>query len=88
MAWPYFDAAKEGAAVPGLGGFLHGFWWSYALSTAHLELPITALEFVTIDVGLEIFEPMLAGFAIITPASDSLPSVLVLSEDQSRSPLL
>jgi len=25
------DAAKEGAAVPGLGGWTSGFWWAYNL---------------------------------------------------------
>jgi site-specific DNA-cytosine methylase len=38
------DAAKEGAKVPGLGGFCHGYWVCYPLSPRELEMPIAVLE--------------------------------------------
>jgi hypothetical protein len=38
------DAAKEGAKVPGLGGFCHGYWVCYPLSSRELEMPIAVLE--------------------------------------------
>jgi hypothetical protein len=38
------DAAKEGAKVPGLGGFFHGYWVCLPLSQRQLEMPIAVLE--------------------------------------------
>jgi len=36
----YSDAALEGAAVPGFGGYMHGFYWEVALHGDELLLPI------------------------------------------------
>ena len=51
----YSDAALEGAAVPGLGGYMHGFYWEVALHGNELLLPISVLELIAIGINLVVF---------------------------------
>ena len=77
------DAAKAGAAVPGLGGFLHGLWWAVALEprdvVGDLQIPIPVLEFVAIAVGVIVFAPIV-GVAAMAIYSDSLTSTDVIAK--------
>ena len=54
----YSDAALEGAAVPGLGGYMHGFYWSVALQGDEVRLLISVLELVAIGMNLVLFEEL------------------------------
>ena len=77
------DAAKAGARIPGLGGFLHGLWWAVALKprdvVGPLAIPIPVLEFVAIAVGIIVFAPVI-GVAAMAIYSDSLTSTDVLAK--------
>jgi len=83
----YSDAALEGAAVPGLGGYMHGFYWVLPLHGDHLLLPISVLELVAIGINLITFGDLAAG-ARVALCSDSLNSVQVLTNLRAKSPLM
>jgi hypothetical protein len=87
VVYLYSDAALEGAAVPGLGGFLDGFWWSIPLHGDALKLPISVLEFVAIGVNIIIFAKLVVG-AHAFICSDSLNSVQVLNSFSAKSELM
>ena len=81
------DAATDGDS-PGLGGFLHGFWW-------HLPFPpemrgwlhITVLELLATGFNLIIFEPILRNHHRVIALSDALATPHVLSR-RARSDML
>ena len=83
----YSDAALEGAAVPGLGGYMHGFYWLVALQGDELRLPISVLELIVIGINLIVFEELARGARCIL-CSDSLNSVQVLTNLRAKSPLM
>lgn len=83
----YSDAALEGAAVPGLGGYMYGFYWAVALHGDELRLPISVLELVAIDINLVVFEELERGAQCIL-CSDSQKSVQVLTNLRAKSPLM
>ena len=76
----YTDAALTGAPVPGLGGFLHGFFFSYALPFDMLGYAIPQLEFLAIIAATLVFRAMLVG-ALAVLVTDSMTSALVLNND-------
>ena len=57
------DAAKGGAARPGLAGYMHGLFWVLRLIPCDFEGPlqihITALELVTQVINILVFGPLL-----------------------------
>ena len=57
----FTDAALQGAPVPGLGGWLHGFYFSMPLPEDMLGVPIVQLEFLAIILGHMVFLPIVAG---------------------------
>ena len=60
------DAATEDARVPGLGGYMHGYWFEYALTEKDLAaFHITALEFSAVCLAVVIFCPLLEGLPAI-----------------------
>jgi hypothetical protein len=81
------DAAKEGTPTPGLGGYMHGRYWSYELSRAELTLPIVVLEFVALVFNILIFAA-LAPVGRLIAHSDSLGSVQVWNRFSARSLVL
>ena len=83
----YSDAALEGARVPGLGGYLHGYFWSIALKGNELRLPISVLEFVAIGINIMVFAAKTAG-AHAFVCSDSLNSIQILNRFSADSPLM
>ena len=83
----YSDAALEGAAVPGLGGYMHGFYWAIPLHGDELLLPISVLELVAIGINLITFDELARGARVVL-CSDSLNSVQVLTNLRAKSPLM
>jgi len=81
------DAALEGAAVPGLGGYMHGFYWVIALQGDELQLPISVLELISIGINLIVFKELARGAHCVL-CSDSLNSVQVLTNLRAKSPLM
>jgi hypothetical protein len=56
------DAATEDAVIPGLGGYMHGYWFEYALTEADLDtFHIGALEFAAAGIAVVVFCPLLEG---------------------------
>ena len=49
----------KGEGHPGLGGYMHGYAWSYRLESRHMCLPIAALEFVAVACSFIIFHSLL-----------------------------
>ena len=88
----YSDAALEGAPIPGLGGFFHGFWWTYPLTLAQMRIPIPHLEFVASIISFILFtrhtvdiDSLDASTAFwITLHTDGLATDLALSHDASK----
>ena len=83
----YSDAALEGAKIPGLGGYFHGFYWSLPLKGDELRLPISVLEFIAIGINIITFADRTVG-AHAFICSDSLNSVQVLNRFSAESPLM
>ena len=87
FAYLYSDAALEGAAVPGLGGYMHGFYWVVELSGDALRLPISVLELIAIGINLIVFVALVQGAHSVL-CSDSLNSVQVLTNLRAKSALM
>ena len=83
--YAYSDAAKEGAAVPSIGGFLHGAWWTYPLEAADLELPIAVLELVGVVVNFVMFAGAVPRPAVLALVTDSLTSADAMRGETARS---
>jgi len=79
----YSDAALEDAAVLGLGGYMHGFYWMLPLHGDQLLLPISVLELVAIGINLITFGDLAAG-ARVALCSDSLSSQFGSSAHESK----
>ena len=82
------DAAKEGAPVPGLGGWAHGMWWELAIDERELLLPIAVLEFVAAAVNFITFAPFLRSAKAVVAEVDSLATAYALTQQSSKSPLM
>ena len=76
----YSDAALQGAPVPGLGGWLHGYFFSFALPAWLLGYPIVQLEFLGIILAHMIFAPFTHG-ARSSLISDSETSTKIIDND-------
>jgi hypothetical protein len=59
------DAGLEGARVPGLGGYCHGYFFSYALTERDRRLHITALEFLAACLGAMLFGRLSEGSDVV-----------------------
>jgi hypothetical protein len=81
----YSDAALLGAPVPGLGGFLHGMYFSFALPSDMLGYAIPQLEFLAIIASAICFGPALTGAASVL-VTDSDTCFRVLSNDGAHAP--
>ena len=57
----FSDAAKEGTATPGLGGWIVGYWWTYKLDVKHLELDIPVLEAIAAVVNIVCAHQVIGG---------------------------
>jgi len=82
------DAAKDGAALPALAGFMHGLFWQLPLSSDLLSLPIAALEFLATALSIIMFAPLLDHAPNVVLQTDSLTTAFVLAHDAARSPFI
>ena len=69
LLYLYSDAALEGAAVPGLGGYMHGFYWELALHGDELLLPISVLELIAIGINSIVFASLAHGARVLGAAT-------------------
>ena len=76
----FTDAALEGAPVPSLGGFLHGYYFSFPLPIDMLGYPIPVLEFLAIVAAAFVFPKILCGAPTVL-VTDSLPSSMAFNND-------
>lgn len=85
------DAAKDGARVPGLGGYCGGYCFALALPqkdvTGDRQISIPVLEFVGIVAGLLTFYPHVQGSPVAT-LSDSITSVMAMQNLSASSRLM
>ena len=81
------DASKDGARVPGAGGYLHGYYFTYAWTEQDLELHITALEFCAVVLAVLVFCPLLVGAEIVALGDASVVDA-ILRGDSASSPVL
>jgi integrase len=79
----YVDAALQGAPVPGLGGWMHGLYFSFALPTDMLGYPIVQLEFLGIILAHMTFSPIV-GKARHVLVTDSETSWKIIVNDSAR----
>ena len=83
------DAAKEGALVPGLGGYCNGLFWVYPLSLTQLELLVIAvLEFLATLLNVRMFWPFLSHYSRVLQTADALATPQVLVKLSAKSPLM
>ena len=88
------DACKEGAAYPGMGGYLAGHWWRYIYEPQHLRLDIPVLELLAFGLSLVAFAPiltaeyMLAYDDVLLCLIDAQASPLVVSGGRASSPVM
>ena len=53
------DASKEGATIPGIGGYFAGLWWSIALEDRLWWFDVPALELMGFGINLIVFGKVL-----------------------------
>lgn len=82
------DAATD-SSPPGIGGFMHGFYWYLELSRQMVEwLHITLLELVAAACSPAIFRPLLPPTARMLQQTDATSAYAVLSHDGGSSEML
>jgi hypothetical protein len=85
----YSDAATDRESDAGLGGWMHGLWWSLQLRGQYLSISIPALEFIAAIVSLFTFSehlPMLNSEQhVLHMRVDALATPIVLTEDAASS---
>jgi len=86
IVW-HWDAAKEGAVVPGIGGYCHGYYFSYPLTERDLELFITSLEFLGACAATMIFGPLSMG-AEVVGRGDAQVVDYVLNRQSASAPMM
>ena len=91
----YSDAALEGAPIPSLGGYFHGFWWCLPLSEATKQLDIPHLEFAAAVINFVLFARLVSSETLPLPASsqifmhvDGQATPDVLAADAARAPVM
>jgi hypothetical protein len=76
----FTDAALQGAPVPGLGGWFHGFFFTFALPAYLLGYPIPQHEFFGMILGLMVFRPI-AKAGRCVGVTDSETSFKIVAND-------
>ena len=79
------DAALTGTADPGLGGYMHGWWWCLPLDDWLVRLPIVVLELIAAAVNVIVFAPTLRDAARVVLEIDALSAQLVLRAGRAHS---
>ena len=84
----YSDAAKEGSTIDsGLGGYMHGLWWSHPLDEEDLDMPIVLLEFIAFVVGFFVFAHHARGMRVVA-RTDSLGTAQVFNRNSAKTAAL
>ena len=90
----FSDAAKEGTAHPGLGGWICGYTWRVPLTAEHLELDIPVLEAVAAVVNVLCAHRIVGGTDHL-PADvcfevhvDAQATAQVLIKGRARAPMM
>ena len=80
------DAAGDGVGTPGIGGFIHGFYWRVAIPLSLLGvLHITAWETVAACLGVLIAARLAGNEALVAMQVDALLTPFAISGQRSRS---
>ena len=89
IAFTSSDAAMDGTATPGLGGYCNGLFWYYPLSDEELSLlVIGVLELLAAILNVIIMWPHLKHHEAIGHSCDALATPMVLSEHRAHSPAM
>ncbi|KAJ1641134.1 hypothetical protein T492DRAFT_853864 [Pavlovales sp. CCMP2436] len=83
----YSDAAKAGIDTPSLGGYAHGYYWSFPLAHEDCELPMPVLEFCALLGNVLVFASLVKG-AQVHLATDSLTTADVIAAASAYSLLM
>jgi hypothetical protein len=79
----FVDATLQGAPVPGLGGWLHGFFFSFPLPLDMLGYSIAQLEFLGSILGVIVFRHIV-GLGRGVLVTDSETAFKILDNDGAR----
>ena len=80
------DAAGDGAGTPGIGGYLHGLFWRYAIPAEILGLMhITAWEVLATALNILMFAGYADEVTLLAFKSDALLTAYVLRKESSSS---
>ena len=80
------DAAMEGEGTPGIGGYVHGFYWRIQLPLVILALfHITSWEFLASILTVFVASRLGGDSALIAQQSDALLTTFALSKEKSKS---
>ena len=82
------DAATD-STPPGMGGFMHGFFWYLALTPEHIEwLHISVLELLATGFSAIIYTPLLPPRARLTQGADASATVTTFTRETEKSDML
>ena len=82
------DAATD-SKPPGMGGYMHGFYWQLCLASEHiLWLHITVLELLATCFSIMIFNRLRPPGVELAFGADALATPITLAEDRERSEML
>ena len=88
----YFVASSDAATdsePPGLGGFMHGFWWRIELTHMYVVwLHITVLELLASGFSAIIFAPLVPPANRLLLQMDATSAFYTLAHETERSPVL
>ena len=88
----YFVASSDAATdsdPPGMGGFMHGFWWRIELLAVHIQwLHITVLELLATCFSVILFEPLVPPPGRLLMQMDATAAFYTLADETERSPVL
>ena len=80
------DAAGDGRGTPGIGGYVHGFYWRVGLAANILALlHITAWETIGACIGILVAARLVGDTGLIAMHVDALLTPYALSAQRSRS---
>ena len=83
------DAALANTPQPGLGGAMHGLWWSVAIADEPVlqRMDIPHLELMAACVGILTYEPMLRDADRVSLETDALATAVALTK-RARTPVM
>ena len=80
------DAAGDGEGTPGMGGYMHGFYWRIALDAATLAvMHITAWETLATVVNILVSARLAGPQATLSMRADALLTPFVIAKEKANS---